>query len=67
MPWVTSTRRVIFGISFALQRLGFKLINQIAGQKPDPRRMLSTPLSPTPIRGRAARQLVGLITQRSQV
>jgi DNA modification methylase len=34
--WVTGTHHIIFSIGFALQRLGFKIINQIAWSKPDP-------------------------------
>jgi site-specific DNA-methyltransferase (adenine-specific) len=34
--WVPRTHHIIFSLGFALQRLGFKLINQIAWQKPDP-------------------------------
>jgi site-specific DNA-methyltransferase (adenine-specific) len=34
--WVSGTHHIIFSIGFALQRLGFKIINQIAWQKPDP-------------------------------
>jgi site-specific DNA-methyltransferase (adenine-specific) len=33
---VSGTHHVIFSIGFALQRLGFRVINQIAWQKPDP-------------------------------
>jgi site-specific DNA-methyltransferase (adenine-specific) len=34
--WVTGTHHIIFSIGFALQRLGYRIINQIAWQKPDP-------------------------------
>jgi len=34
--WVSGTHHIIFSIGFALQRLGFKIINQIAWSKPDP-------------------------------
>jgi site-specific DNA-methyltransferase (adenine-specific) len=34
--WVTGTHHIIFSLGFALQRLGFRIINQIAWQKPDP-------------------------------
>ena|SRR5215207_4967247 len=34
--WVTGTHHIIFSIGFALQSLGFRIINQIAWQKPDP-------------------------------
>src|SRR5215212_12275233 len=34
--WVSGTHHIIFSIDFALQRLGFKIINQIFSQKPDP-------------------------------
>jgi site-specific DNA-methyltransferase (adenine-specific) len=34
--WVTGTHHIIFSIGFALQWLGFRIINQIAWQKPDP-------------------------------
>jgi site-specific DNA-methyltransferase (adenine-specific) len=34
--WVSGTHHVIFGIGFALQKLGYRLINQIAWEKPDP-------------------------------
>jgi len=34
--WVTGTHHIIFSIGFALQRLGFRIINQIVWQKPDP-------------------------------
>jgi site-specific DNA-methyltransferase (adenine-specific) len=34
--WVTGTHHIIFSIGFALQRLGYRIINQIAWHKPDP-------------------------------
>src|SRR3712207_5002277 len=34
--WVSGTHHIIFSIGFALQRLGYRIINQIAWQKPDP-------------------------------
>jgi site-specific DNA-methyltransferase (adenine-specific) len=34
--WVTGTHHIIFSIGFALQRLGYRIINQIVWQKPDP-------------------------------
>jgi site-specific DNA-methyltransferase (adenine-specific) len=34
--WVTGTHHIIFSIGFALQRLGFRIINQIVWHKPDP-------------------------------
>ena len=34
--WVTGTHHVIFSLGFALQRLGFKVINTVAWEKPDP-------------------------------
>ena len=34
--WVTGTHHVIFSLGFALQSIGFKLINQITWHKPDP-------------------------------
>jgi len=34
--WVTGTHHVIFSIGFALQSLGFRIINQVAWEKPDP-------------------------------
>jgi site-specific DNA-methyltransferase (adenine-specific) len=34
--WVTGTHHIIFNLGFALQRLGFRIINQIAWAKPDP-------------------------------
>jgi site-specific DNA-methyltransferase (adenine-specific) len=34
--WVTGTHHIIFSIGYALQSLGFRIINQIAWQKPDP-------------------------------
>ncbi|MDQ4129149.1 MAG: site-specific DNA-methyltransferase [Actinomycetota bacterium] len=34
--WVTGTHHIIFSIGFALQSLGFKVINQITWEKPDP-------------------------------
>jgi site-specific DNA-methyltransferase (adenine-specific) len=34
--WVSGTHHIIFSLGFALQSLGFKVINQIAWQKPDP-------------------------------
>jgi site-specific DNA-methyltransferase (adenine-specific) len=34
--WVSGTHHIIFSIGFALQSLGFRIINQIAWQKPDP-------------------------------
>jgi len=34
--WVTGTHHIIFSLGFALQSLGFRIINQIAWVKPDP-------------------------------
>jgi site-specific DNA-methyltransferase (adenine-specific) len=34
--WVSGTHHIIFSLGFALQRLAFKVINQIVWQKPDP-------------------------------
>lgn len=34
--WVTGTHHIIFSIGFALQSGGFRLINQITWEKPDP-------------------------------
>jgi site-specific DNA-methyltransferase (adenine-specific) len=34
--WVTGTHHIIFSIGFALQSLGYRIINSVAWQKPDP-------------------------------
>ncbi len=34
--WVTGTHHIIFSLGFALQRLGFRIINSVVWQKPDP-------------------------------
>jgi site-specific DNA-methyltransferase (adenine-specific) len=34
--WVSGTHHIIFSLGFALQRLGFRFINQIIWQKPHP-------------------------------
>jgi site-specific DNA-methyltransferase (adenine-specific) len=34
--WVTGTHHIIFSLGFALQGMGFKVINAIAWEKPDP-------------------------------
>ncbi len=34
--WVTGTHHIIFSIGFALQKLGYRIINRIAWQEPDP-------------------------------
>lgn len=34
--WVSGTSHVIFSVGFAMQQLGFKLLNQIAWEKPNP-------------------------------
>lgn len=34
--WVTGTHHVIFSIGFAMQQLGFKILNDIAWEKPNP-------------------------------
>jgi site-specific DNA-methyltransferase (adenine-specific) len=34
--WVSGTHHIIFSLGFALQSLDFRIINQIAWQKPDP-------------------------------
>jgi site-specific DNA-methyltransferase (adenine-specific) len=34
--WVTGTHHIIFSLGFALQRMNFKIINQITWAKPDP-------------------------------
>ena len=45
--WVSGMHHVIFSIGFALQSLGYRIINQIAWQKPDPSPTPCTPPSPT--------------------
>ena len=39
--WVSGTQRVIFDIGFALQQLGFKILNMITWEKPNPAPNLS--------------------------
>jgi site-specific DNA-methyltransferase (adenine-specific) len=34
--WVSDTHHIIFSLGFALQRLGFKVINSLVWEKPDP-------------------------------
>jgi site-specific DNA-methyltransferase (adenine-specific) len=34
--WVTGTSHVIFSVGYALQQLGFKILNNIAWEKPNP-------------------------------
>jgi len=34
--WVTGTHHVIFSIGFAMQQIGFKILNDIAWEKPNP-------------------------------
>jgi len=34
--WVTGTHHVVFSIGYALQQLGFKILNDIAWEKPNP-------------------------------
>jgi site-specific DNA-methyltransferase (adenine-specific) len=34
--WVTGTHHIIFSLGFALQSLGFRVINSVVWQKPDP-------------------------------
>ncbi len=34
--WVTGTHHVIFSVGFAMQQLGFKVLNDIAWEKPNP-------------------------------
>lgn len=34
--WVSGTHHIIFSLGFALQTLGFKIINQVTWEKPDP-------------------------------
>ena len=34
--WVSGTHHIIFSLGFALQSLGYRLVNQIAWSKPDP-------------------------------
>lgn len=34
--WVSGTRHVIFSVGFAMQQIGFKLLNEIAWEKPNP-------------------------------
>lgn len=34
--WVTGTQHVIFSVGFAMQQLGFKILNDIAWEKPNP-------------------------------
>src|SRR5262249_34205225 len=39
--WVTGTQHVIFPVGFAMQQLGFKILNDIAWKKPNPPPTLS--------------------------
>ena len=34
--WVTGTQHVIFSVGYAMQQLGFKILNDIAWEKPNP-------------------------------
>jgi site-specific DNA-methyltransferase (adenine-specific) len=34
--WVTGTQHVIYSVGFAMQQLGFKMLNSIAWEKPNP-------------------------------
>jgi len=34
--WVTGTHHVIFSVGYAMQQLGFKILNDIAWEKPNP-------------------------------
>ena len=34
--WVTGTQHIIFSVGFAMQQLGFKILNDIAWEKPNP-------------------------------
>lgn len=34
--WVSGTHHVIFSVGFAMQQLGFKILNQVTWQKPNP-------------------------------
>ncbi|MEQ1852989.1 MAG: site-specific DNA-methyltransferase, partial [Chthoniobacteraceae bacterium] len=34
--WITGTQHVIFSVGFALQQLGFKILNDITWEKPNP-------------------------------
>jgi len=34
--WVTGTQHVIFSVGYAMQQLGFKILNEIAWEKPNP-------------------------------
>jgi site-specific DNA-methyltransferase (adenine-specific) len=34
--WVTGTHHIVFSLGFALQRLGYRIINSVVWQKPDP-------------------------------
>src|SRR5215212_6410092 len=34
--WVSGTHHIIFSLGFALQSLGFRIINSVVWQKPDP-------------------------------
>lgn len=34
--WVSGTHHVIFSVGFAMQQLGFKILNEIAWEKPNP-------------------------------
>jgi site-specific DNA-methyltransferase (adenine-specific) len=34
--WVSGTRHVIFSVGFAMQQIGFKLLNEITWEKPNP-------------------------------
>ena len=48
--WVTGTHHIVFSLGFALQRLGYRIINQIAWSKPTWSPTLFTPLSLTRMR-----------------
>jgi site-specific DNA-methyltransferase (adenine-specific) len=34
--WVTGTHHIIFSLGFALQNLGYRIIDTVAWEKPDP-------------------------------
>ena len=58
--WVTGTHHVIFSVGFAMQQLGYKILNDIAWEKPNPPPNLSRryfhPLHRNHLMGREERE-----------
>ena len=59
--WVSGTHRIIFSLGFALQSLGFRVINSVVWEKPNPpSNVLHTAFTHAPMRPSSGRARAGV-------